>query len=133
MIDPLTGANLRPPTTSAREAEADWFLDYFSPSELRLAASQGVSRVLPRVWAATGLCLVAAVGAGVMAFAGIDSLEDRPHPLTVLGVVVSGLSFTGFIFHALRIGPARRLTRADPGREVLAAHLDALDSGAGLR
>ncbi len=132
-VDPLTGVTLRPPKTSTEEAEADWFLDYFSPSELRLAATRGVARVLPRVLTATGVSLLVAVGAGVMAFSGIDSLEDRPHPLTVLGVVVSGLSFTGFIFHALRIGPARRLVRVDPGREAIAAHLASLDSGAGLR
>jgi len=123
--DPLTGAVVVPHRHDAAEVEASWFLDTFSEKELRLAAERGPASVLPRVLAVVALTAILCVGAALLAASGVESLAREPHPLAVVGVVVAGLAFTAFVFHALRVGPAVRLARAAPSREKLAAHLAA--------
>lgn len=121
--DPLTGEALRPHQMTAGEIEESWFLDNFSAGELRSLLENGGASVLRKVYVATAAALALCVVSTVLAIAGVESLSVDPHPLSVVGVVVAGLAFTGFVFHGMRIGPARQLLAEAPDRQVIEAHL----------
>lgn len=122
--DPLTGEELAPHQFGEEEVETAWFLDHFSRREIRGAIAGGPATVLPKVVGAATLWLAVAAGSAILAASGVESLSTAPHPSAVFGVVASGLALTAFGFHALRIGPARRLARRAPAADVLEAHLD---------
>lgn len=121
--DPLTGEDLPPHRLTPKEVEESWFLDYFSRGELATALASGPEGVVRKAVLATGGALLVCLLSAGLALAGIESLATDPHPLSVVGVVVAGLAFTGFVFHAMRIGPARQLVREFPPREVIESHL----------
>ncbi len=121
--DPLTGEALPPHRLTEEEVAESWYLDYFSAGELRASLAFGNERVVRKVLLAACAALLVCVGSAGLALAGIDSLETDPHPMSVVGVVVAGLAFTAFVFHAMRIGPARELVREAPSRHVVEAHL----------
>lgn len=126
--DPLTGESLS--RSGGDEAEGTaWFLDHFSPGELRRLLRRG-----PRaVGAHVGACVVASLAvlacAAWAALSGVSGLETRPPVRTVLAVVVGGLALAAAAFHALRVGPARRLARATPPDRVIRAHLARVEAG----
>ncbi|MDG2304967.1 MAG: MFS transporter [Candidatus Binatia bacterium] len=121
--DPLTQEELPPHRLSSEEVAEAWFLDNFSAGELRGALLGGASVVVRKVYLAASLAFLVCVVSAGLAAAGVPSLASDPHPLSVVGVVVAGLAFTAFVFHAMRIGAARRLVEARPSREVIEAHL----------
>jgi hypothetical protein len=55
------------------------------------------------------------------------STRWRPNP--VFAVVGAGLSLTAALFHAARLGAARRYARTPVAAETLHAHVEALDPG----
>lgn len=126
--DPLTGATLAPRSEAVVSDEDGWFLDHFSPRELRSALERGPRGVLARVWVAMGVSATVCVGAGVVAFLGVRSLEQAPPLTTVLAIVVAGLAFTAVWFHGLRLGAARRLCEGGIQPAAIRAHLE----GAGM-
>jgi hypothetical protein len=76
-------------------------------------------------WAAAGsLALAAATGCAV--WGTVTDLETRPGVLTVAGVVVAGLAFCAFVFHAVRYAAARRFRRRPLPAAVLDVHLAGL-------
>jgi GPH family glycoside/pentoside/hexuronide:cation symporter len=122
--DPLTDGSIAP-HGEGRVSESDgWFLDHFSPGELRRAISSGAGRIMTSVVVAAGISLVVCVGFGMMAMSGMTNPDVKPPLRTVLAIVVAGLAFTAFVFHCLRLRPARRIA-ADPiADDVIQAHLD---------
>ena len=128
-VDPITGTELPPPGARRVEEETGWLLDHFSSGELRRVLRRGAGRlsgdVVAAALASLGVC--AATVFWVLGQLGDPSQE--PGTLVTLAVVLSGLALTGFLFHALRLGPARRLRRNLPDAEVLRAALALRGSG----
>ncbi len=124
VVDPLSGRRLAPLGTG-RVSEIDgWFLDHFTPRELRRASGGGMRSLMTSVGVAAGFSLLVCLGAGLMALTGVSNPEVRPPLTTVLAVVVAGLAFTALVFHCLRLGPARRMIRNPLPDEIILAHLD---------
>lgn len=123
-LDPVTGRWLAPPGRRGTDEETAWYLDHFSPGELRRAARDGPRRLVADVVlaAAGALALCALSGAAVVV--SLTGLDVQPGTGSVVGVVVSGLAFCAFVFHALRIAAARRLARRGLDAAALERHLD---------
>ena len=126
-VDPLKPRTLPPPAGREAEEETGWFLDHFSPGELRRGLRLGNARILRDVSRAAVLSLFTCLGAGWIAFTEISSVEVEPGVVAVVAVVVAGLSLTAFIYHALRIRPARRLARVSIPTDTVRRHLESLE------
>jgi GPH family glycoside/pentoside/hexuronide:cation symporter len=127
--DPLTGAALAPEAERAVPEADGWFLDHFSPRELRRLGGNGGSgeRLVRAVGVAVGLSLVGFVALSGVALAAASDTTD-PAPLTtVFAVVGAGLSLTAALFHGARLGAARRYARTPVAEETLRAHVEALE------
>ena len=121
-VDPLTGRVIPPPSARTVDPETSWFLDFFSPGELRLAESSP-ERVRGRVLAKMGLCALLFVVAVVLCLENLSSLAEQPGLTSVLSVVAAGFTLTGVAFHALRLGPAEQLARTPVAPPLVQAHL----------
>ena len=121
-VDPLTGQIVPPPSARTVDAETSWFLDFFSPAELRLARTSPAS-VRGRVLLKAAACAVLFVLAVVTCFANLGHLGEQPGLTAVFAVVAAGFALTGVAFHALRLGPAAQLARAPVAGELVQAHL----------
>ncbi len=127
--DPLTGA-LLPPTKERAVPEAtSWRLDTFSPGELRRVLRRGARGLLVDVSAAAGLSLAVCVVAAGWVIVRVCDLAQPPDVWVTLAVVISGLAASGFLFHALRLRPARRMQSDPVAQEALSLHLDELRAG----
>jgi GPH family glycoside/pentoside/hexuronide:cation symporter len=127
--DPLTGAPLVPEAERAVSEPDGWFLDHFSPRELRRLErdGNGSEGLVRAIGAALALSLAGFVAlSGLALVAGLDSAD--PAPLTtVFAVVGAGLSLTAALFHGARLSAARRYTRMPVTGETLRAHVEALE------
>jgi GPH family glycoside/pentoside/hexuronide:cation symporter len=126
-VDPLRSRTLPAPAGREIEEETGWFLDHFSPGELRRGLRLGNGRVLRDVFCAAAFSLLACLGASWIAFSEILSVHAEPGMVAVVAVVVAGLSLTAFFFHALRLRPARRLARAPIHADTVRSHLEILE------
>ncbi|MET0339657.1 MAG: MFS transporter [Polyangiales bacterium] len=131
-VDPLTGQVLPPPNVRAVDAETSWFLDHFSPRELRRLLATGAGP-LGIVLAKAGTYLVGMTVAATFALRNISGLDRDPGPLPSIAIVIAGVGCSGLLYHALRIGPARRLARAMPEADVIHAHLSMTQRAGSLR
>ena len=127
--DPLTGARLPPSGERAVPEATSWRLDTFSPGELRRVLRRGTRGLLVDVSAAAGLSLAVCVVTAGWVIVRVGNLAQPPDVWVTLAVVISGLAASGFLFHALRLGPARRMQRDPVTHEVLSHHLDELRAG----
>jgi GPH family glycoside/pentoside/hexuronide:cation symporter len=126
-VDPLTGKTLPPPSDRGLDEDTGWFLDHFSPGELR--------RALARGWATLERdSITALVAAGVICFVSagaawhsVGGLTEQPGAVAVLGVALAGLAFAAACFHAIRIGAARRARRAGLRADEVQTHLDIVE------
>ena len=128
-VDPLTGATLSPARGRRVPEEVAWFLDHFSPRELRRLRRAGAGSVRRAVAGAAAFWLALCVGAALFVAANVRDLSVQPGALAVIAVVVSGMSLAGFGFHALRLGPARRLAAEPPDPVLVDAHLASIGAG----
>ena len=122
--DPLTGWRLPPPDARGLDEETGWFLDHFSPGELRRGLRAGFAGVVRSAQAKAVLSL----GVAGLSFVGVlgtlEDLEHKPGPLTVLSVVAGGLALALFAFHAARIRAAGRLRDGLASPEEVKLHLE---------
>jgi GPH family glycoside/pentoside/hexuronide:cation symporter len=118
--DPVTGRVLPPPGGHGRDDDTAWYLDHFSEGELRRAARGGPRRLVFDVALAGVAALALSAVSATAVWGTITSLDVKPGAGSVVGVVVAGLAFCGFVFHALRLGAALRFGR----RGLDAAALD---------
>ncbi len=123
--DPLTDRMVPPPHTEGITEETEWFLDYFSPGELKRYLARGANSPLRDVWRAAGLAL-AVCGLSIWyVLARVTTLQRDPGAIVSLCVVAAGFAFTMFIFHMLRVGPARQLANGRVTPETVRNHLHA--------
>jgi len=122
-IDPVDGATLPPPSRREVTEETAWYLDHFSPRELRNAGAGGRSRLLRDIALGAALSLAVCLGVGGSVVGTIRDLDVEPGVGSVVGVVVAGLSFCGFVFHLIRLAAARRFDQECPDPATLLRHL----------
>jgi glycoside/pentoside/hexuronide:cation symporter, GPH family len=127
-LDPLTGRELPPPDAGNTDEASAWFLDNFSQHELERFITRGSRSAVSDVWRAVALSLAACLIAAWVTLYRIGSAGD-PGAIASLGVVASGFALTLFLFHLLRIGPARRLTAGTIPKAVVHAHLENCKQG----
>ncbi len=121
--DPLTGRWLPPPVDRGIPESTGWFLDHFSPKELRRLRTGGVSGLIRRTLAAVVICLViSAVGVFVTIREASDLSRD-PGVLAVFSVVLAGFAFSAMCFHVFRVRAALRLRQRPVADEEIRAHL----------
>jgi GPH family glycoside/pentoside/hexuronide:cation symporter len=123
-VDPLSGARLDPPGSGPVPESDGWFLDHFTPGEMSKGLERGPGRIVASVLFDMALSLSLSLGAAALAVSGMRGADADPPLATVFAVVVAGLALTAFIFHALRLGPARRMVRDPLPGAVIRAHLE---------
>jgi hypothetical protein len=123
-MDPLTGNSIAPHGEDRVSEDDGWFLDHFTSGELRRAIAGGAGSVVTSVVVAAGVSLLACLGAGAVALAGMTNPESRPPLTTVFAIVTAGLAFTAFVFHCLRLKPARQMARDPYSDDIIRTHLD---------
>jgi GPH family glycoside/pentoside/hexuronide:cation symporter len=122
-VDPLTRGHIVPPGTGAVSDSDGWFLDHFTPGELHKTLERGPRRLVTSVVIDMAIALPICLGAAALAVSGMRGAEASPALTTVFAVVAAGLALTAFLFHALRLGPARRMLRDPLPGALIRAHL----------
>jgi len=122
-IDPLTRQTIPPVPQRTVDETTSWFLDHFSPRELMRFTTRGPQSISRDVRRAAALALATCIGAAWLAAAGITNLAVEPGPIPVLAVVASGFAFAVFVFHLLRLSPARALANGAVEPHLVHAHL----------
>jgi len=122
-LDPLSGRELPAPGAQDNDETTAWFLDNFSPRELEHFVERGSQSLRRDVRHAATFSVAVCLITGYMALHTIGSASD-PGAVASLGVVVSGFALALFLFHLMRIGPARRLAAGAVPIAAIRAHLD---------
>jgi len=122
-LDPLTGRTLAPPDDRDVDEDTGWFLDYFSPGELKRVLRRGARGALGDVLRVAALALALTIGLALWVTADLEATGGNPGPLAVFAIVIAGFALTIFVFHLSRIAPALRLRRAGISTETIEAHL----------
>jgi len=125
--DPLTGKLLPPPSNRGLDEDTSWFLDHFSPGELRRALRQGPARLAVDTSIMAVLSLVIFAVATAEVVITVRDLSTRPGPLTVISVVVGGFALSGFFFHAIRLRAAVRMRSGAVPLQDLHTHLEIME------
>jgi len=120
-VDPLSDQVVPPPVEDGEDDDTAWFLDHFSPRELRrhLAGGEPVRGPLLASLASLVVC-----AGGVLATAStVNDVTREPGLMAVLEILVAGLGFTALCYHALRLRAAVRLRARPVSPEVVRAHV----------
>ena len=121
-VDPMTRAVV-PPPTPGHDEDVGWFLDYFSSGELKRYLARGASQPVRDVLTVAAISISVTVLSVIYVLGRISSLRSDPGAMISLIVVAGGLAFAIFIFHMMRLGPARRLAAGEVSSDVVRAHL----------
>jgi GPH family glycoside/pentoside/hexuronide:cation symporter len=121
-VDPLTGA-IVPPPTPGHDEDVGWFLDYFSSGELKRYLAKGASQPVRDVLTVAAMSIAITIVSVIYVLTRISSLRADPGAMISLIVVAGGLAFAIFVFHLMRLGPARRLAAGEVPADVVRAHL----------
>ncbi len=122
VLDPLTGVIVPPPKPGPDE-DVGWFLDYFSSGELKRYLAKGASQPLRDVLTVAAISIGVSVFSVIYVLDRVSSLRTDPGAMISLIVVTAGLAFAIFVFHLMRLGPARRLAAGEVPADVVRAHL----------
>ncbi len=121
--DPLTGARIAPPADEPPEIEErGWFLDHFSRRELQRA--EVGRRLLAGALAACGLSLVVCVASVFAALRSIQDLSHEPGLAAVFEILMAGVGFTAFCYHAVRVRAAAKFDAEPTARAGIREHID---------
>ena len=122
--DPLTGKLLPPPNGRGLDEDTGWFLDHFSPRELRRALAGGWQTL--RRDAALALVAVVTIGAlsGFAAWESFSGVDERPGAVAAIGVGIFGLALAAACFHAIRLHAARHAGRTGLESGQVTTHLE---------
>jgi hypothetical protein len=122
-LDPMTGLMVRPPKRGRVEDDAGWFLDYFSAGELRRYLLKGSAQPVRDVLTAAAVSLGVSLLSIVYVLHRLSSLRNDPGAMISLVVVTAGIAFAIFIFHLMRLSPARKLASGAVPADAVRAHL----------
>jgi GPH family glycoside/pentoside/hexuronide:cation symporter len=121
-LDPLTGA-IVPPPKPGHDEDVGWFLDYFSSGELKRYLAKGASQPVRDVLKVASISISVTILSVIYVLHRMSSLGTDPGAMTSLIVMAGGLAFAIFVFHLLRLGPARRLAAGEVPADIVRAHL----------
>ncbi|HKN15037.1 MAG TPA: MFS transporter [Candidatus Binatus sp.] len=121
-VDPLTGASVPPPKPGPNE-DVGWFLDYFSSGELKRYLARGASQPVRDVLTVAAISIAVSIISVIYVLRRVSSLSTDPGAMISLIVVAAGLAFAIFVFHLMRLGPARRLAAGEIPADVVRSHL----------
>ncbi len=121
-LDPMTGLMVLPPK-AGHDEDVGWFLDYFSSSELKRYLARGASQPVRDVLTVAAVSIGVSMLSVLYVLHRISSLRTDPGAMISLIVVTAGLAFAIFVFHLMRLGPARRLAAGEAPADVVRAHL----------
>jgi glycoside/pentoside/hexuronide:cation symporter, GPH family len=122
-IDPLTGARVTPPNARGVDEATGWFLDYFSEGELKRYLNKGPLSPVRDVWLAAGASIGVSLLSALIAAVRIREFSSDPGAVASLAVVTSGFALAVFLFHLLRLAPARELAQRSIEPNAILAHL----------
>ncbi len=122
--DPLSGRVISPPNARGVDEATGWFLDYFSPRELRRFLKEGARAPVRDVAIVAFSALAVSVAAAILAIERMGGASSDPGAITSLSVVTAGFALAIFLFHMLRFGPARRLASGAISPAMVRAHLN---------
>jgi glycoside/pentoside/hexuronide:cation symporter, GPH family len=122
-IDPMTGETVLPPAGRQVDDDTGWFLDYFSPGELRRYLARGSASPVRDVRLAAAASIAVVIGSGLLALHDLRGIASNPGALASIAVVTSGFALAIFVFHLLRLGAARKLAAGSVDPELIRAHL----------
>ena len=122
-MDPLTGQLLPPPIDRGIPESTGWFLDHFSPKELRQTLSGGASTLLRGTLAAALISLVISIAGILVTIHEASDLREDPGVLAVFSVVIAGFAFSAMCFHIFRVRAALKMRKAPVAEEEIRAHL----------
>jgi GPH family glycoside/pentoside/hexuronide:cation symporter len=126
-IDPLTGQTVPPPSDRGVEEVTGWFLDNFSPRELRGLLARGARSVSRSALAATAVSLVLLLVAVRAALAELGDMTAPPGGAAVFLIVGAGAALTALCYHAIRLRAARKMHAQPVPTSVVRAHLEDLE------
>jgi GPH family glycoside/pentoside/hexuronide:cation symporter len=128
-LDPLTGQVVASPSGRKVDEATGWFLDFFSVGELRRFIAKGPATPVRdvRIAAAAAISVSVLPAIWVAYLIGV-SLRRDPSNVSALmivigGLVVSGFAFAVFVFHLMRLEPARRLASGAVSLDIVRIHL----------
>ena len=121
-LDPMTGV-LVPAPKPGHHDDAGWFLDYFSSGELKRYLARGAAQPMRDVLTAAALSIGVSMMSVAYVLHRVSSLRTDPGAMISLIVVAAGLAFAIFVFHLMRLGPARRLAAGEVSADRVRAHL----------
>ncbi len=131
-VDPLTRAVV-PPPKPGHDEDVGWFLDYFSSGELKRYLTRGASQPVRDVITMAAVSISITIISVIYVLERVRSLSTDPGAMMSLIVVAAGLALAIFVFHLMRLGPARRLAAGEIPADVVRAHLgqvvEALQTG----
>jgi len=123
--DPLTGQLVAPPKGRQVDEDTGWFLDYFSALELRHFVQKGPDVPLRDVISRAGLSIAISLASTLWVIHRLHTIRhDDPGATISMVVVAGGFAFAMFLFHLMRLGPARRLASGAVSRDIVLAHLE---------
>jgi hypothetical protein len=121
--DPLTGQRLPPPSDRGVPEATGWFLDHFSPRELRRMLVGGASTLVRGAALAVLISLaISVIGVFVTIHEASDLTRD-PGVLAVFSVVIAGFAFSAMCFHIFRVRAALKMQKAPIADEQIRIHL----------
>lgn len=121
-LDPMTGVMV-PAPKAGHDEDVGWFLDYFSIGELKRYLARGASQPVRDVLTVAAVSIGVSMLSVIYVLRRVSSLRTDPGAITSLIVVTAGLAFAIFVFHLMRLGPARRLAAGEVPADVVRAHL----------
>lgn len=123
--DPITGRPLAPPSDRGVDEDTGWFLDHFSPRELRGYGAQGPGRLVRGALLHGGLWLALTAAAGSSLAFTVSDLSKDIGLAAVLEVVVAGFALTAVAYHGVRLRAGLRMRRHPIPPALVARHLTA--------
>ncbi|MGH7949309.1 MAG: MFS transporter, partial [Candidatus Binataceae bacterium] len=123
-VDPLTGRLVPPPNARGVDEATGWFLDNFSTGELNRYLRRGGWSPLRDVYLSAGASIAVCVLAGLLVAERMTNIGAEPGAIASLAVVGAGFAFAVFIFHVVRLKPARRLAAGIISNDQILAHLN---------
>ncbi len=121
-LDPMTGLMV-PAPKAGHDEDVGWFLDYFSIGELQRYLARGASQPVRDVLTVAAASMGVSVLSVIYVLHRVSSLRSDPGAILSLIVVTAGLAFAIFVFHLMRLGPARRLAAGEVPADAVRAHL----------
>ncbi|MEE8559046.1 MAG: MFS transporter [Myxococcota bacterium] len=122
-VDPLTGAVIPVPHQGLVDDSTGWFLDHFSPAQLRRALARGPEALFPGVLRAVAISVMALAGSVYFVAREASDLSTNPGVLASVGVVGFGCALTALLYHLAKIAPALRARRSPIKPDDIRNHL----------